>query len=438
MAPAWLTFFGLIAGCEKPTAVDSPAREASIQQPLTPRALSVDEAFAGIAAQTKSFAGAYFDEKGVLVVRMVSLADSSLAWSALRQALIDRVRVDARSIGSFSADDQLIPHGRRVEQAAVAFQTLYDLKRRIAGSVFDSEDVVSLDLDEVHSRIVVGVLTTAATDKVRADLRLTTSERPLVDVRVESSVTATRQQTLFSRQRPLTGGYEIGPIACPMTIGAMRGSEQLILTASHCTAVSFALDGGPTRQNNNQANFGAEVTDPTPYSCGTFFNPKKCRRADAAAYDASAVDMFPNDTVGWVPGRIARTLFASAGMTQLPGSRDIDLANPYWTVIAEIAYPLLGEVLHKVGMLNGWTYGPVYETCKDLAYGTTNLRIVCNDKANMFARPGDSGGPVFAPYGGYQGTVSFYGVVWAHQGGASAVFSNFSQMKQDLGYLRLF
>ena len=51
----------------------------------------------------------------------------------------------------------------------------------------------------------------------------------------------------------------------------------------------------------------------------------------------------------------------------------------------------------------------------------------------------ECGSPLFAPYGGYVGTVAFYGVLWGvPAGSAVVVFSNFTQMKQDLGYLRLF
>ena len=192
------------------------------------------------------------------------------------------------------------------------------------------------------------------------------------------------------------------------------------------------------RQNSNQAqNFGAEVTDPTPYSCGTWWSPKKCRRAEAAAYDVANVDLFGADSVGWRPGRIARTYTAASGSSQTSGSTDVDIANPYWTVIAEIAYPITGEVLHKVGRSTGWTYGAVTATCKDVTWFGTTLRIVCQDEASTYLQSGDSGSPLFAPYGGYVGTVAFYGMMW---GGVppTAVFGNFTQLKQDLGYLRLF
>ena len=268
-------------------------------------------------------------------------------------------------------------------------------------------------------------------------LELSDEESTLVEFRRDDVVTPVRQQTVYWRQRPLTGGYQIGPKECTMTVGAWRGSEQLMLTASHCTATEFSPDGGATRQNVNAVSFGFEVTDPASYYCGSFSSPhRRCRHFDAAAYDASGVDLFPDDSLGWVAGRIARTTLSVSGLSQIPGANVIDIDNPYWTVVTEIAYPILGETLHKVGVANGWTYGPVYETCKDTS--VNGVRIVCSDKANMYARDGDSGAPVFVPYGGSPGTAAFYGVVFGHQNGASAVFSNLGQMKQDLGSIRLF
>lgn len=46
------------------------------------------------------------------------------------------------------------------------------------------------------------------------------------------------------------------------------------------------------------------------------------------------------------------------------------------------------------------------------------------------------GSPVYII--GQNGTVTTVGVVWATNGGATGVFSNLGQMKQDLGNLRFF
>lgn len=425
----------ILASCEQPTAVRIPTASSNAVQPSEQATRSIDEAFLGVSQEAKSFAGAYFDDEGVLVVRVASLADSAAAWAALREALVNRVRVDGRVLPS-PTDVDMIPKGRRVEPASVSFRDLYDLKQRLSLSVFDQTEVISLDLDEKRGRIVVGMTTASNADAVTSVARLTSAERALVEIQVEREPTLT-QQLIIMRHRPLSGGYQIGPSGCTMTATAWRGSEQLLITASHCTASAFQPDGGPVTQNNAGVNFGYEVTDPAPYSCGTLFNPKICRRSDAAAYNAAGVDLSPSDSLGWAVGRIARTTYSVAGVTLGQGSTEVDSTGPYWNVVAEIAFPLVGEVLHKVGVNKGWTYGPVYETCKDIG-SPHGVRVVCQDKANIWAQGGDSGSPVFKPYGGYPNTIAFYGVTWAHDGGASGIFSNLGQMKQDLGNIVLF
>lgn len=121
------------------------------------------------------------------------------------------------------------------------------------------------------------------------------------------------------------------------------------------------------------------------------------------------------------------------------GSKDFDLVNPLFTVDVEIAYPLSGELLHKVGVTTGWTYGGIYKTCVDcpVAVGSGQVRIVCSDWAAMYADHGDSGGPVFKP-SIYPNRASFYGVVFGLDGSNGVVFSNLTQIRQDLGSISLF
>jgi hypothetical protein len=148
--------------------------------------------------------------------------------------------------------------------------------------------------------------------------------------------------------------------------------------------------------------------------------------------------MFPSDTLDWRVGLIARTLFASVGSSQIPGSRDINAQLPYFQVNSTVMWPVEGQVVHKVGWATGWTFGLVYDTCEDIslaAYG--NIRIVCTDKASLYADLGDSGSPVFVP-NFETGTAAFYGIVVAKEGGSGVVFSNVNQIRQDLGFVTFF
>lgn len=148
--------------------------------------------------------------------------------------------------------------------------------------------------------------------------------------------------------------------------------------------------------------------------------------------------MFPTDTLDWRAGVIARTTYAGIGAVGHTGSKVINSAQPHFIVNSAVNWPIRGEVLHKVGVATGWTFGEVYETCADVPLlGFPSLRIVCTDKANLLARGGDSGAPVFVP-NFTTGTAAFYGIVVSAQGSTGVVFSNVNQIRQDLGMVTFF
>lgn len=425
----------LLASCGEHAPVEVEAVADRVLPVAHRQSGNLDESFLAVGTAVPTFAGAYFGEGGELVIRLTNLADSTRALAEMQQLLLDRVRVDPRSMSEARKREAVLPRRWRMEEASHSFAELYQVRSQLFVSAFQDDDVVSLDIDERHGKVVIGVTSMAAESRVQS-ARATSLTKALVEFRTVSAPSLTNSTTLYNRHRPITGGYQIGPSGCTTTIGARRGSEQLVLTNSHCSATPWSLDGGSIRQNNsgNAPFFGVEVSDPSTYSCGTLFQPRQCRRADVTAYTATGVDLFPTDTLGWAPGLIARTMFGVAGVWQTSGSLEIDSLSPYWNVIAEVEYPLWNEALHKVGMATGWTFGSVYETCQDVRLSSHGRPvIVCADKANLNLEQGDSGSPIFAMFGGLPNTVAFYGIAFAEQGGASGVFSNFGQMKQDLG-----
>lgn len=234
------------------------------------------------------------------------------------------------------------------------------------------------------------------------------------------------------RNRPLTGGYYLGPSSCTITGTALRGTDHILMTASHCTATNWGLDYGAIWQGIPTPTFGVEQIDPPYYSCATITAPtKKCRKADIAAYNVNSIPTEPGDTLSWAPGLIAMTTYPTNGVYQSPGSKIIS-STPYWTVTATSNSVLVGNTLHKVGNATGWTFGDVTATCVDNKPGGWTVTIVCADKTGMYAGDGDSGSPAFIA--GWNQTATFVGVVWAKDPGTSIVWiSNFGQMKQDLG-----
>ena len=251
-----------------------------------------------------------------------------------------------------------------------------------------------------------------------------------------AAVEARQSSNLWSRHRPLTGGFELGPSGCTITGSAYRVFEPLLVTNSHCTATNFSLDGQSISQGNGADTWGFEVIDPNRYSCGTLFNWKSCRRADVAAYNVSGVTQLPVDTLAFQVGLIARTTFPSSGLSQAAGSLAIDQTTPYWYIQAEAQSVLVGTGVHKVGRTTGWTYGTVTQTCVD-RQSSLSTWIVCSDNTNMFGQGGDSGSPVFIVNNSV--SVTFVGTLFAVvPGSPTAVMSNLGQMKQDLGNVRFF
>ncbi len=416
-----------LSGCTDASSpagpVDRPVLEASATSRTV--ASSSDEHWAQVADRASAFAGLYFDESGDLIIRVTRMSDSLSVMRALGEELLAILPRSPKRAGKAQV---------RFVHADANFRVLYDIKRKISDEYANGEGIVSVGLDEVTGRIVVqstqsGRTRTELMTSVPADL-----QKWMVVERGEPNLPAQPQPTVFSRQRPLTGGYEAGPRSCTMTVNAWRGFDRIVIGSSHCSATAFGLDNGPMRQPNSGVGFGTEIVDPTSYNCSTLFVTRFCRRADVTAYSvtASPPDLFPSDTLGWRSGLIARTMFVSSGLTQTDGSKDINSAFPFFVADAVVMWPIHGEVVHKVGHASGWTFGTVYGTCSDVTLQGYNVRIVCTDVAHLYAKEGDSGAPVFVP-NFTNGTAVFYGVQVARTGTTGGIFSNVNQMRQDIG-----
>ncbi len=444
---ATLSVLAAGAGCAErlPTATQShTSTSAASDAKLQSGDLSLDGAFATVGQKVPSFSGAYFDADGVLAIRVTNLSDSSAASAAVQVMLNDRTNNDPKRAGNEGSASSLAPKGVRFELAQTEFTRLYELKSRIRARAFDSDEVTFLDLDEKRGLIVLGVTSLDASEKIIAALGLDPDDAKLTTTELANKLIPTQAVNLNGRRRPLAGGFQTGPIGCPLTVSVRRGTLQQVLTAAHCTATTFGVDYVQISQGTSQPGFGYEFADPPVYACGTYFQPRSCRRSDASSFDASNVDLDPNlgETVGWIPGLIARTTYSSNGSTQTTGSIVPDQNSPIWTVTTEVTYPIGGETLHKLGNVTGWTYGAIYKTCVDNNVGYAspvgNVRIVCSDWAAMYNQLGDSGGPVFKPLDYGASTAAFYGIVFAKDGVNGVVFSNLTQMRQDLGPISLF
>lgn len=236
-----------------------------------------------------------------------------------------------------------------------------------------------------------------------------------------------------NRYVPCTLGFNARDLGFPGT--------QFFVTASHC---SNRRGGGAEstrffqwdRATGNWLPIGTEVRDPVYFD--QYADPDcpadaNCRYSDAllVQYDSASIPEY---------ARIARTTFSSR---LNDGSLAISDDAPRFNIVGTYYYPVVGEVVEKIGYFSGWTWGGVREgaeplnTCVRLPRSdpsVTNLTYLCQAVVDSRARPGDSGGPVFVWLGGND--VNVIGTVLGgdpNDPSVHYVFSPFGGILNDLG-----
>ena len=361
---------------------------------------------------------------------LTDLQDSVEANALVRRNLAQEITVNSSVTTQEKVVAGVQPGYSRYLVSRYTFVELHNWKSAIRASLLSLDAVSAIDIDEVENRISVGVVDADAFEQVKGIARGYGVPDDVVHLEIMPA-TEPVAYDLYGRNRPLTGGYYVGPAGCTMTGTALRYGVQVLMTASHCTTNWFSLDYGTIWQGSALETFGWEQVDPSTYKCGTLFSPKHCRRSDVAAYNVSYLPTMLGDTLSWKPGLIAKTSYPLNGVYQMPSTIVIDSIYPYWTITATANSALVGSTTHKVGQSTGWTYGSVWSTCVDKKQALSNVWLVCSDIAGMYADLGDSGSPVFIATGGLD--AMFVGVVWGKDPGAGVVYSNFGQMQQDLG-----
>jgi hypothetical protein len=307
--------------------------------------------------------------------------------------------------------------------------------------------VVYTDIDEARNRLRVGI--TPRTSQRTIERALARVGIPRDAVVIDRIEPIQRLATLRDRVRPLAGGLQIffpapsvGPTAafiCTLGFNAripgVTGAP-FFVTNSHCTDEQGGDQNTvyyqPVPSSSTMNHIGIEYRDPEYGNPGGLCpSGRRCRFSDAALvryFGAAQVEQ----------GTIYRTTF---NLSRL-GSIEIDRDDPRWSIVEEIPFPFLGEVLHKVGRTTGWTTGPVVITCADVNVSSggvdTGLTQLCQDIVLSGVRGGDSGSPVFAPRGP-SSDVDLYGILWGGgtltNGAPVFVLSSMEQIEFELGPL---
>ncbi|NOT06570.1 MAG: hypothetical protein HOP28_00015 [Gemmatimonadales bacterium] len=447
-----IPFFALIvlaAACreERPLAAPNPTASARVDapKPTLGKVRPEEQHFADLAEKSPSSAGFYFDSAGRLIVVVRDRGDDALARSAVAEFVqgISDARLDTKS--------SLIQEGQ------FTFGELARWRDIIFDEVFTQvRGVTTLDLAEVTNRVEIGLSKSAAAS-LRASLPSQLAALGIDTSAIIYQVEDPEAATLPARSpRPaalsmfagtsigdrvfwdtLAGGIHIESNVkqCTLGIVADAGSVRGLVTVSHCSEDFWGLDSGPMYQPWDYRQVGSEYLDPAGWGCG-FLTLDECRRSDASFYQIAS-------TIPSAKGLIVRTQsWAAPGYGS--GSMIPDTSRPYFMVDAVDNDQLVGgQYVHKVGRTTGWTWGQITHTCKDVeSHGWPNTRrTLCTYESSMYVDGGDSGSPVFTPYGDginvNTDVVKLNGIIQHKVNGPPfrSFFSKWDRIVTDLGAL---
>ncbi|HEY0554671.1 MAG TPA: hypothetical protein VGG20_10410 [Thermoanaerobaculia bacterium] len=342
----------------------------------------------------------------------------------------------------------------RVRQGDYDFAQLVEWKRALRPALLGQPGVVFLDADEASNRIVVGL---DASDTARAKSLVTDGlDKALAAQGVPAAAVVYRDAPAFhdlagvqtgekrgaptvtiqSAIRPAPGGVQMIflqlPYAffCTSSFNAYLGGAYGFVTNSHCTDNRGQVDG--TQYTQGSDPFGAvvatEIADPAYFTGTPCPAGNKCRYSDSsfAQYNGNSTKL---GGFRFLAHPSARGPFEGSITLRPAGSR---------FTIAGTGTAAQGQIVNKIGVTTGWTYGQVVATCADVNITGTTYTLLCQNIVTAGADHGDSGSPVFAWTKG--NSVTLLGILWG--GGTSNgqivfAYSPFASVQDELGTLRV-
>lgn len=411
---------------------------------LDPSNRDGEQVFRALAKTAPSSAGFYYDEGGILVVRVRDSRDDAASLAFVRALM--------QQHPGYNPGAGRLARGFRIERADFTFAELAAVRTAASDNVLGQvSGIVSVDLDERANRVTLGTQGTseaALSSRSEANrvLALKAIDTRLLAYKAlpntPSGLDFAPPYSLQSASSdPLAGGQQIIRYGtnegCSLGFVAQRDGVLGFVTASHCSSDMFTLDFSQfTMLPGTIPIIGTEAVDAVWYQCG-FPVSYRCRGADATFIASS----------GQLPmsvGKILRTVSI--------GSGSIIVDSPpraYFTAIYSQDDVILGQIVDMVGRTSGWTTGSVYQTCVDyfVTYNLTMHQIRCGAQGGYNANGGDSGAPIFIRVPGHpqiQGSelpgapfwtdefVSLVGIHSAHAFGEH-FFSKLGRIKSDLG-----
>lgn len=320
------------------------------------------------------------------------------------------------------------PASIEVKQGDFEFVQLLAWRRLLDDQHYKIPGILSTDVQESTNRIEIAVETENGANVLRS-LALTLGI-PSNAINVLIRPHPILLSDIRDYIRPVIGGLQMGALpggTCTLGFNVKRpdwhvdAGKRYVLTASHCSSSTFALDSGTYHQPfyNGQYQIAREVSDPTPFTSGCAW-ATPCRASDVSLLEY-------DDSVSSTFGRVARPENES-------GSRVMDSTSPTFHVTYTYGFPGWGWTLHKVGRSSGLTSGSVTATCTS-QFSQNGVEMTCQDVVAGVAIPGDSGSPVF--YIEANGDISAIGIAWLQISASppSYAFSNLSNITSEHGPL---
>ncbi|MGQ0562486.1 MAG: hypothetical protein ACT443_11500, partial [Gemmatimonadota bacterium] len=295
-------------------------------------------------------------------------------------------------------NDRILSSPYRVARAAYNYRQLQDWRIGVNGAV-TLVHTTSLDIDETRNVIVVGVSNPADAVLVKSQLSFIPADA-LVVVQRDPFITGA---TLSDAVRGTIGGLKISAPAgnCTMGFNATYQGRRSFGTNDHCTSSWGGGVGSTFGQPSSSFFVGTEYASRTWYNNST--NPA-CPAGELCRYEDLTVAEYDSN-VGSVQGSIAHTTRRASATAS-----DTISSQVFMTVNGELLWPLLNDVVDKVGYKTGWTFGLVSETCVDKvvfdAFHGATRRFLCTYVANGGWDHGDSGSAVFFWDGGTNAKIT--------------------------------
>jgi len=419
---------------------DEGPLETDMSASLGPAPRGLDFELARISREVPGFGGMFLDRAGTLHVHVRRDRE---AVAASRDEMMTRLRPTMPAFGRAG----VAPANVEFHEAEYDFARLQQYRERMRG-IFNVDGVVYIDVDEVSNRVRVGVL--EGTPRARIEQALSRFDVPLEAVTITSTpaIQRLRGETLRDLVRPTGGGLQlvweypgVGFFLCTLGFNVDlrdRGrSQPYFLTNSHCTGDQGVVTGTeyfqpePPDANGKrnllgllrQRLIGEEVLDP-PFFTDPCYEGYICRWSDAAMVRYRRT----------IPVRFGSIYRTESVGTTTAGSIDLPRGVRFFSIKKERRFPLVGDIVDKVGRTTGWTRGEVFATCVDVLVSGTNQVMLCQDLVEGISGGGDSGSPVFQQDGRSR-NVTLLGLLWGGSEGVWA-FSSLENIRFELGRFR--